>query len=224
MRILTPHFLARAPGPVVNIHPVPTHLYQGPAGYEDIWARREQLVTNFPTVHLVDAGVDTGRVLLYGLPYRVADASSLDELRQRGLAEEHQLYPEALQYLLTVPDVAAADPDASTIALTGISQFARDFLTVAAEAMRVPGGRVRCLAHRDWQGTGYHLRIESKGGPTENVRSGWLAGLERVAFTMLLGDLLRLSRDVPAEFAYEGLTIDLTDTRAPQDAEAAGPA
>lgn len=211
MRILTGSFLKRAPGPVVNIHPVPTHLYQGPAGYEEVWNRRGERRSNFPTVHFVDSGVDTGQVVLYGLPYRVSELETLEELRERGLQEEHHLYPEAIRYLLTVP-LGEEELEASSSELTGVSHLTLDLIEASAEAKRGSGTRVLCMAQRDWQGTGYRLQIE---GPDQSLEAkpGWLAGTERAAFTRLLNELLVLARELTVEFLYEGLKIDLSDSR-----------
>jgi phosphoribosylglycinamide formyltransferase 1 len=212
MRILTPAFLEGAPGPVLNIHPVPTHRYQGPAGYEDLWEHRTRYDANYPTVHLVDVGVDTGQVVLFGLPYRIAEADSFEELRDRGLAEEHQLYPEAIRFLTLSPHLVFQDADASSVELSGISHLSLDVLEAGGEAKKSPGSRIVCLAQRDWQGTGYRIVVEGPGLERE-AKLGWLAGTERAAFTRLLVDLLSLSRDLPVEFLYEGIPIDLTDTR-----------
>jgi len=212
MRILTPVFLEGAPGPVLNIHPVPTHRYQGPAGYEDLWERRAQLGVNYPTVHLVDSGVDTGQVVLFGLPYRIDDVESLEELRQRGLAEEHQLFPEAVRFMCVSPHLVFQDLEASTSELSGISHLSLDLMEAAIEAKKTPGTKILCLAQRDWQGTGYRVVLE--GGEVEReAKLGWLAGTERAAFTRLLLDLLGLGRDLAVEFVYEGIPIELTDTR-----------
>lgn len=100
MRILTPVFLAELGVPVVNIHPVPTYWYQGAHGYEAAWAARATLPACFPTIHRVDAGVDTGAPVLFGLPYAVRELPDEAALRATGLAEEHAAYPLALRQLL----------------------------------------------------------------------------------------------------------------------------
>ena len=100
MRILSPTFLEHAGAPVVNIHPVPTYWYQGAHGYEAAWAARETMTSCFPTIHRVDAGVDTGEEVLFGAPYALADLADEAALRARGLAEEHIVYPLALRQLL----------------------------------------------------------------------------------------------------------------------------
>ncbi len=62
MRILSPAVIERYRHRIINIHPADTRAYQGMHGYE--WAFFEQrLEQTTISVHLVDEGVDTGRIL-----------------------------------------------------------------------------------------------------------------------------------------------------------------
>jgi hypothetical protein len=157
-------------------------------------------------------GVDTGQVVLFGLPYRIAEIESLEELRRAGLAEEHQLYPEAIRFLCVSPHLVFRDRESSGIELSGISHLSLDLMEAGLESKKVPRSKIVCLAQRDWQGTGYRVVVEG-GGVDREAKLGWLAGTERVAFTRLLLDLLALARDLAVEFLYEGIPIDLSDTR-----------
>ncbi|MFH1465488.1 MAG: phosphoribosylglycinamide formyltransferase [Pseudomonadota bacterium] len=97
MRILGPRVLSRWAGRVVNIHPADTRQHQGLHGYAWAWERR--LAETAVTVHLVDAGLDTGPILAQ----RAVDlrgVGSLEEVEARGLAVEHEVYAEALRDLL----------------------------------------------------------------------------------------------------------------------------
>jgi phosphoribosylglycinamide formyltransferase-1 len=97
MRILGPQVLGRWAGRVVNIHPADTRQHQGLHGYA--WAWERGLAQTRITVHLVDAGLDTGPILAQ----RAVDlrgAGSLEEVEARGLAVEHGLYAEALRDLV----------------------------------------------------------------------------------------------------------------------------
>lgn len=97
MRILSPGFVARYAGRIVNIHPADTRVHQGLGGYA--YAHAARLAETRITVHLVDAGLDTGRVLAQ----RVVDlrgADSLEEVERRGLCAEHAFYSETLRDLL----------------------------------------------------------------------------------------------------------------------------
>ncbi len=98
MRILTEVLIDRYPHRIINIHPADTACHQGLGGYE--WAHRNGLSETWVTVHYVDRGLDTGRVIA---KQRVdlAGASSLEEVEHRGLAVEHQFYSDCLRALFT---------------------------------------------------------------------------------------------------------------------------
>jgi len=82
---------------ILNIHPADTRAYQGLHGYA--WALQQGLKQTAVTVHYVDEGMDTGRILAQeSLP--IHPGESLEQLEQRGLALEHRLYPQALQILV----------------------------------------------------------------------------------------------------------------------------
>ena len=98
MRILSPRVVAAYRGRILNIHPADTQLHQGLGGYD--WAFAQKLPTTKITVHFVDEGLDTGKILAQReVDLRGADA--LEEVERRGLAVEHQLYPAALKTFLT---------------------------------------------------------------------------------------------------------------------------
>ena len=98
MRILSPRVVARYRGRILNIHPADTAKHQGLHGYE--WAFENRLPATKITVHLVDEGLDTGAVLAQR-EVDLRGAETLDEVERRGLAVEHELYPEALRMFLT---------------------------------------------------------------------------------------------------------------------------
>lgn len=97
MRVLSPEFVARYPGRILNIHPADTRLHQGTDGYEWAWNTRREFTTI--TVHKVDAGLDTGEIVMQR-EVDLRGATSLEEVRARGLAVEHELYPLALRKFL----------------------------------------------------------------------------------------------------------------------------
>jgi len=94
MRVLSPQVVARYRNRIVNIHPADTAAYQGADGYR--WAFEQRLPETVITVHLVDEGVDTGRVLAQET-VSLRGATTLDEVRRRGLEIEHALYSRALR-------------------------------------------------------------------------------------------------------------------------------
>ena len=93
MRMLSPRVVARYRGRILNIHPADTAQHQGLHGYE--WAFAQRLPATKITVHLVDEGLDTGRVLAQR-EVDLRGAETLAEVERRGLAVEHALYAEAL--------------------------------------------------------------------------------------------------------------------------------
>lgn len=97
MRVLSSTFVEAYAGRIVNVHPADTREHQGLGGYEHAFeARRDETRI---TVHLVDAGLDTGTILAQR-PVDLRGASTLDEVERRGLAVEHALYPEAVRDFL----------------------------------------------------------------------------------------------------------------------------
>lgn len=96
MRVLSPVFVARYPGRIVNVHPADTREHKGLGGYDFAFERK--LPETKVTVHVVDQGLDTGPILAQ----RTVDlrgAETLEEVERRGLAVEHVLYPETLRDL-----------------------------------------------------------------------------------------------------------------------------
>ncbi len=98
MRVLTPVFLRRFAGRVLNIHPALLPSFPG------MHAQRQALeygvrVTGC-TVHFVDEGVDTGPIVAQAT-VRVRDDDTEETLAARILAVEHWLYPVALEAVLT---------------------------------------------------------------------------------------------------------------------------
>lgn len=97
MRILSPQFTRRWAGRIVNVHPSLLPAFRG------LRAQRQALqagvATSGCTIHLVDAGVDTGRIVLQR---RVPVLPGDDEatLAGRILEQEHVAYPEAVRRLL----------------------------------------------------------------------------------------------------------------------------
>ena len=86
--------LERYPRRIINIHPADTAAYQDAHAYG--WAFEQKLDATKITVHLIDAGVDTGPVLAQAnVDLRGADA--LEEVEQRGLKVEHQFFSEVLR-------------------------------------------------------------------------------------------------------------------------------
>lgn len=95
MRVLTGRFLGAFPGRVLNIHPALLPAFPGIHGPAQALAYG--VTQAGVTVHLVDAGVDTGPILAQG-SVPVLDDDTEDRLAARILAVEHRIYPMALRW------------------------------------------------------------------------------------------------------------------------------
>ncbi len=93
MRILSPPFLARWRGRVVNIHPSLLPRHKGLDTHRRVLAAGETV--SGCTVHLVSEELDSGDVLAQAeVPVEAGDDAA--RLAARVLDAEHALYPEAL--------------------------------------------------------------------------------------------------------------------------------
>ena len=96
MHILTPAFLERFPGGVVNVHPSLLPRFPGAHAVEEQLAAG--VAESGATVHLVDEGVDSGPVLAQErVPVLPGDTP--DTLHERIKAVEHRLLPEVVRDL-----------------------------------------------------------------------------------------------------------------------------
>lgn len=94
MRILSGAFLDRCGGAVVNVHPALLPSFPG------LDAQKQALEHGVKiagcTVHFVDGGVDTGRIILQSaVPVEPDD--TVESLSARILEQEHRIYPRAVQ-------------------------------------------------------------------------------------------------------------------------------
>lgn len=96
MRVVTKVLLDAFPMRVVNIHPSLLPAFPG------VRAQRQAVEYGVRvsgcTVHLVDAGMDTGPILAQAT-VPVLEGDTEDTLRDRILVEEHRLLPEVLQWV-----------------------------------------------------------------------------------------------------------------------------
>ena len=96
MRILHDDFLTHYAGRVVNIHPALLPAFPGLHGPKQ--AVEYGVKWSGATVHFVDAGVDTGPIILQAA-VPVMDDDTEDSLAARILEQEHRIYPEALHLI-----------------------------------------------------------------------------------------------------------------------------
>lgn len=97
MSLLTPPFLARFPDRVVNVHPALLPAFPGLHAVEDALAAG--VTETGATVHLVDEGVDTGRILRQEV-VPVLPGDTLETLHARIRAVEHRLLPAVVWELI----------------------------------------------------------------------------------------------------------------------------
>ncbi|HUF00912.1 MAG TPA: phosphoribosylglycinamide formyltransferase [Gaiellaceae bacterium] len=96
MHLLRPAFLARFPHRVVNVHPAPLPDFPGAHPLEDVLAAGAPAAA--ATVHLVDEGIDTGKVIASeAVP--VLPGDTLESLRERVHEAEHRLLPKVVREL-----------------------------------------------------------------------------------------------------------------------------
>lgn len=101
MRLLSPQFIARYRGRILNIHPALLPKFPG----LDVQRRALEAgeLESGCTVHFVDEGTDTGPVVLQR-QVPILPGDTVDTLAARILEEEHRAYPEAIARVLeTLP-------------------------------------------------------------------------------------------------------------------------
>jgi phosphoribosylglycinamide formyltransferase-1 len=93
MRLLSPWFVRRFAGRILNIHPSLLPAFPG----TDVQRRTLERGVRWTgcTVHLVDEGLDSGPIVLQQ-PVPVRDEDTADTLAARILEQEHQLYARAI--------------------------------------------------------------------------------------------------------------------------------
>jgi len=97
MRILTPGFVERYAGRLVNIHPSLLPAFPGLDTHERALAAGVKL--HGCTVHYVTTDLDHGPIIVQAaVPVRAGDTP--DMLAERVLREEHQVYPRAIRWFL----------------------------------------------------------------------------------------------------------------------------
>lgn len=93
MRLLSPEFIGRRGGRILNIHPSLLPDYKGLDTHARAIAAGERYAGC--SVHLVTEALDDGPVLAQA-KVRVRPRDTAETLAQRILKEEHRIYPEAL--------------------------------------------------------------------------------------------------------------------------------
>lgn len=97
MRIITPVLLTEYPSRVLNIHPALLPSFPGLHGQRQ--ALQHGVKVSGCTVHLADEGVDTGPILMQRA-VEVLESDTEETLSDRILAQEHQIYWQAIAIML----------------------------------------------------------------------------------------------------------------------------
>lgn len=106
MELLTPAFIRRFAGRIVNVHPALLPSFPGLGAIEQ--AVEHGVKVAGVTVHFVDEGVDSGPIVLqeaFELPYH----RDIAQVRQRFHEVEHRLLPRAVR--LIAAGRVSLDPD-----------------------------------------------------------------------------------------------------------------
>ena len=94
MRIINPEFVSQYKGRIINIHPALLPSFPG------LHAQRQAIEHGVKfsgcTVHFVDEGVDTGKIILQDV-VKVKDNDTEESLAKRILSKEHRVYPQAVK-------------------------------------------------------------------------------------------------------------------------------
>jgi phosphoribosylglycinamide formyltransferase 1 len=106
MRLLDPAFLARFPARVINVHPALLPAFPGIGAIEQ--AVEYGVKVFGVTVHYVDEGVDSGRIIAQRA-IELADATDAATVRERLQTLEHELLPTVVR--LIAAGAVARDPE-----------------------------------------------------------------------------------------------------------------
>ncbi len=97
MRIIGPTLLSVYPNKIINIHPALLPSFPGRTGIDDAWNYGVK-VTGV-TVHWVDSGIDSGKIIAQDPVRRLPD-DTRDSLEAKIHQTEHKLYPRVVKELL----------------------------------------------------------------------------------------------------------------------------
>jgi len=97
MKLLTPSFLDHFPDRVINIHPSLLPAFPGTDGYGEAFKAGVEM--SGCTVHFVDEGMDTGRIIAQTTIPRLSN-DTLEDFKKRGLLIENEFYPRVIEKLM----------------------------------------------------------------------------------------------------------------------------
>jgi len=97
MRIIGPTLLEQYEGKIINIHPSLLPAFPGRDGIKDALAYGVKVMG--VTVHYVDAGIDTGKIIDQA-SFKREHELTIEQIEGKIHALEHQLYPQVIKDLL----------------------------------------------------------------------------------------------------------------------------
>ncbi len=147
MRLLSPDFVAKWQGRMINIHPSLLPKHKGLHVHEAVLAAGETV--SGCSVHLVTPELDDGPVLGQ-TRVAVVPGDTPETLAARILIAEHQLYPRALAQLVS----SAESPLARVRALALALPAAAEKLSHGAPGFFVEGGKFFAYFSQDHHGNG----------------------------------------------------------------------
>ncbi len=195
MRLLSPEFVARWEGRMLNIHPSLLPLYKGLHTHERALAAGD--THGGCSVHIVTAELDAGEVLGQ-TRVAILPGDTADTLAARVLIAEHQLYPRTLAAFVsraTDPDQLVAQVRARAMALPE----ADEVLSHGMPCFGVIKGKKFAYVSRDHHGDGKTALLVKVSGVDEQAH-------------LIEQDADRYYR--PAYFGdgWIGIRLDLGDT------------
>ena len=94
MRIISPEFVKKYRNKIINIHPALLPAFPG------LNSQKQALDYGVKftgcTVHFVDAGMDTGPIIIQST-VKIKENDTEDSLARRILKQEHEIYPKAVK-------------------------------------------------------------------------------------------------------------------------------
>lgn len=155
MRIVTPEFIRRFQGRIMNIHPSLLPAFPGTDAQAQALAYGVKIAGC--TVHFVDEGTDTGPIIIQAA-VPVLDDDTVETLAGRILEQEHTIYSQAIQLFaggkLVVGNRRVRIKEAETMAVrralisvsdkTGLVEFAKGLVDLGVEIVST-GGTMKLL-------------------------------------------------------------------------------
>ena len=93
MKILSPNFIKKFKGIILNIHPSLLPRYKGLNTHERVLQNKEKF--SGCTVHYVNSRLDSGKIILQE-KVKISKKDTSSSLKKKILKQEHLLYPKAI--------------------------------------------------------------------------------------------------------------------------------